>query len=122
MAKYGSYGRQLNNKQLAASILIKQCGRCAYCNTSLQGVQVHWDHFIPWSYLGYSGGDDNWVATCKMCNLKKSSKVFTKMSQVTKFCYEMVQSHGSLAEGWPEETETWQISLHLDSNSTPEPL
>lgn len=104
-------GRKLNSQQLKAKILIKQYGRCAYCNSSLHDQEIEWDHFIPWSYLNSSGGDDNWVAACKLCNGKKSSKVFTSIEQITQFSYKMVKSHGSFAEGWSEDSGAWKTEL-----------
>lgn len=104
-------GRKLNNESLKAKILINQFGRCGYCNISLHDQEIEWDHFIPWSYLDSSGGEDNWVAACWKCNGKKSSRVFTNISQITKFSFKMIQSHGSYAEGWAEGTEEWQKQL-----------
>lgn len=92
-------------------ILIRQEGRCGYCNISLFNEQVKYDHFIPWSYLDSSGGKDNWVATCGRCNLKKSSKIFRNEEDMMMFCNDMIISHGSFAEGWEEGTEHWQSKL-----------
>jgi hypothetical protein len=114
-------GRRLTSDKLKAQILLKQYGRCGYCNISLQNENIEWDHFIPWSYLDSSGGEDNWVASCWKCNGKKSSKVFTDISQITKFSFKMIQSHGSFGEGWSEGTESWQEQLnYMASDRMPE--
>jgi len=44
---------------------------CFYCGQSLNGVDVHIDHFIPWSYL-YEDEIWNLVSSCSRCNLIKS--------------------------------------------------
>ena len=114
MAKYG---RKLTSQSIKARILLSQEGRCAYCNSNLQGQGVQWDHFIPWSYLDGSGGDGNWVAACSTCNRKKYNFIFRDESDVYEFSMRMIQSHGSLGEGWGEDTGNWQSQLL--SQSTP---
>ena len=108
-------GRKLNNVMQRSLILIQQEGRCAYCNISLFGEPVHYDHLLPWSYLDSSGGDSNWVASCQRCNNKKYSMVFKDMDDVAKFCTRMISSHGSFGEGWEEGSESWQAKLMADA-------
>ena len=105
------YGRNLTNEYIKAKILLEQEGRCAYCNIDLHGIEVQWDHFTPWAYLNSSGGSNNWVASCSICNRKKTARMFKTEQDIYDFCNAMVQDHGSLAEGWAENTEMWQMQL-----------
>ena len=118
----GKLGRSLTDVRLRALILIRQEGRCGYCNISLFGKDVKWDHFIPWSYLDSSGGKDNWVATCLRCNLKKSNKVFRNEEDMIIFCNDMIASHGSFAEGWEEGSDHWQSKLMAQATPRDTPL
>lgn len=89
------------SQKLKNEILIEQTGRCAYCNSALDEGQIHWDHFIPHAYL-QSNPDSNWVAACKSCNLAKSDRHLRSEADLTAFCLDMVKSHGSWGDGWPE--------------------
>jgi hypothetical protein len=111
------YYKYKPNPRLKAQILIKQEGRCAYCNVSLHAVKLNWDHFIPWSYLRNSGGNDNWIASCLLCNAKKSDKHFKTEEDLYAFCDSVVRNHGSLGNGWPEDSNMWQIQLGILANA-----
>ena len=99
-----STNRALTTPMIKRRVIEDQLGRCAYCNSSLVNVQIHWDHFIPFSYLGHSP-ENNWVASCGPCNRVKYSRVFSNEKDITQFCLEMIKDHGSFGEGWPEGYE-----------------
>jgi hypothetical protein len=102
--------RRKPTRKAQAEILIDQTGRCCYCNISLFGRGIYWDHIIPFSY-SYSNKKINFAATCEDCNNKKSDLIFRNEEDVILFCNRMICSHGSLGDGWPEETEDWQKIL-----------
>lgn len=66
-------------------ILERQGHYCFYCGLPFgalvyregHGVitKIHWDHYVPYSYSLDNHGC-NFVASCQICNLIKSSKVF----------------------------------------------
>ena len=67
------------------NLLIIQEGRCYWCGRKFGDFVVsksgkayelkpHWDHYIPFSFTG-SSEDDQFVASCKMCNSHKSAKI-----------------------------------------------
>ena len=47
---------------------------CFYCDRRLDNLQIHVDHFIPWSYI-FEDEDWNLVLSCQYCNLKKSDRL-----------------------------------------------
>lgn len=98
--------------KIQATLLIEQQGRCWYCNSSLFAEPIAWDHLIPYSYLD-TNPNNNWIASCYLCNGKKSNKIFSTEQQIYKFCLKMIKSHGSFGDGWEEDTEHWQTSLRF---------
>ena len=93
---------------------MKQMGRCAYCNASLVGEPIEWDHFIPhvWSQ---TNRNDNYVAACRPCNQAKKARYLASEADLTAFCLEMVKSHGSFSDGWPEGAYFEDIG-HLETS------
>lgn len=77
--------RKKPKKGAQSRILNRQKNRCVYCDRRFgeqvryygeyKVVQLHWDHFIPYSYT-QSCRDENFVAACNFCNLWKSNKIF----------------------------------------------
>lgn len=71
-----------------SELLDRQSGRCFYCLCKLnewmtiQGKPVftglHWDHIIPWAFC-QKNEDGNFVASCRLCNVIKSDKVFEQI-------------------------------------------
>jgi len=112
-------GRRLHSRKLRAIVLIRQEGRCAYCNTSLHGCPIEWDHFVPFAYLGSSGGEANWVAACYGCNRKKRARMFSSTDDIAEFCVDVITDHGAFGEGWPEGTEIWQRQLASQASNSP---
>jgi hypothetical protein len=72
-------------------ILTQQNHKCLYCgikfgeiyfrNSKTNIAKVAWDHFVPFSYL-QENPYYNWIASCSICNLIKSSKIFETVQQV----------------------------------------
>lgn len=50
--------------------------KCFYCDKILEGAktQIHYDHFIPWSFI-YDTEIWNLVVSCQTCNTSKSDKL-----------------------------------------------
>jgi len=111
--------RHLSNNALKAKILLAQDGRCGYCNSSLWNEEIQWDHFLPWSYIANSGGENNWVAACSICNRRKHSKVFKNEKDIAVFCTKMIISHGSFGEGFEKGANSWRLKLEEEAQKTP---
>jgi len=66
-------------------ILESQGGKCFWCsnkfdtpywkNNKVSYLKIHWDHKVPFSY-SLTNKDDNWAASCNLCNLFKSNFLF----------------------------------------------
>lgn len=78
--------------KLQADILIAQNDLCIYCGLEFGSLvirkgnewnwlEVNWDHFIPYAYC-LSNRDENWVASCQLCNAYKSDFVFRNFDEV----------------------------------------
>lgn len=75
------------------AILKLQDNRCLYCEAEFgseraykgrnERVNIHWDHFVPFSYTGTNTG---FVAACSRCNLFKSSLHFPSLQDVKTHC------------------------------------
>jgi hypothetical protein len=55
-------------------VLNKYFKNCFYCNENLDGVKIHVDHFIPFSYI-FENKYWNLVLSCSACNLHKSDSL-----------------------------------------------
>jgi len=55
-------------------VLNKYFKNCFYCNENLDGVKIHVDHFIPFSYI-FENKYWNLVLSCSACNLYKSDSL-----------------------------------------------
>ena len=53
---------------------------CFYCNRRLDDLQIHVDHFIPWSYI-FEDEPWNLVLACERCNLRKSNLLAPEVFQ-----------------------------------------
>lgn len=93
--------RRQPNKAIMYKLLVEQDCRCAYCNVSLDEVEIEWDHFLPYGWIR-SNPADNWVAACRACNRAKSDRYFASEADLSDFCLEMVSQHGSWGDGVPE--------------------
>ncbi len=82
--------RQTPNHYKKKEILQNQSYRCLYCNKSFGGfvkrgrklikLRIQWDHFIPYSF-GYNNHNENFVASCQICNSLKSDFVFGSVEE-----------------------------------------
>jgi len=96
-------GRGYPDSSVRESILIAQRGLCHYCQRPLDGyvfrggkvtwLRVEWDHFTPFAYLG-SNPDDNWVASCQVCNGIKSSLMFKTSEEAHEYIRERAEQLG----------------------------
>ena len=77
--------RKYPNKKLKETILNQQSNSCYWCfrgfgftyfrHNAIRTLLPNWDHAIPLSF-SQSNADDNFVASCSICNGFKSSHVF----------------------------------------------
>ena len=81
------------SKERKESILDSFGWVCQYCDENA----VHVDHVIPWSY-SHDDSDENLVASCMLCNLYASNKVFDTFADKK---YYILNAHNRLArKGW----------------------
>lgn len=81
-------------KQIKDQILREQDNRCYWCSRKFEQsyirdgkvkfLEIHWDHKIPFSFE-QANRDDNWVASCNICNLLKSSFIFKKEEECRRY-------------------------------------
>ena len=66
-------GRAPTGSQKQMLRACEESKRCFYCNKSAEdtSIQIHYDHFIPWSFL-YETETWNLVVSCQTCNISKS--------------------------------------------------
>jgi 5-methylcytosine-specific restriction endonuclease McrA len=86
--------RKLPSKQERDETLLRQDGRCFYCDQPLGSTQwretrritlrTHWDHLIPYAY-SQDNHAINFVAACHVCNGIKSSHVFRTVEDARVF-------------------------------------
>ena len=82
--------RKTPSKKIKKQILDHQDEKCFWCErdfgiiyfryNSIKKLLPNWDHLIPYSY-SYSNADENFVASCSICNSFKSSKVFENINE-----------------------------------------
>ena len=53
---------------------------CFYCDRRLDDLQIHVDHFIPWSYI-FEDEAWNLVLACEQCNSRKSNLLAPEVFQ-----------------------------------------
>lgn len=80
-----NYKRKIPKKSLKLKILKSQNNQCFWCDkefgsvyfryNSIQTTRPNWDHVTPHSFL-CSNSDDNFVASCSICNAFKNNHVF----------------------------------------------
>lgn len=78
----GSSKRGRLPKKERERILKQQDYLCIYCGLDLHKVQVHFDHFIPFSFDYSSPDPEGMVASCADCNLLKSNKMYNSTEEV----------------------------------------
>ncbi len=77
--------RKTPNPSIKTQILNEQDNSCYWCKrefgtvyfryNKISALSPNWDHIIPYSY-SRSNADDNFVASCSICNGFKSSHIF----------------------------------------------
>jgi len=81
-------------RDIQKTILSIQNNKCYWCGSEfgiaywkdgkIKHLKIHWDHKIPFSYE-QTNRDDNWVASCNICNLFKSNFMFKKEEECQEF-------------------------------------
>jgi 5-methylcytosine-specific restriction endonuclease McrA len=84
---------------------MRQKDRCIYCQRQFgdtnvrRGVSITlrltWDHFIPYAYT-MTHTDDNWVASCQICNAIKHDKMYPSVEYARVRIHERRMSKGYL--------------------------
>lgn len=99
-------------------LLKSQEGRCGYClyliGDTIENektgkrikLEMHVDHFIPWSYLSTNKGE--LIASCQLCNLIKSNKVFDSLDSLRVFLKDQRRQ-----QGWPNDGMVSVIWKHV---------
>jgi len=77
--------RKAPPRYIQKQILKAQDDKCYWCankfksiywkNNKVKFLRIHWDHKIPFS-SEQTNRDENWVASCNICNLFKSNFMF----------------------------------------------
>ena len=67
--------------ELKKQLCDKQDNKCAICGRSLESVNSHVDHIIPWDYVG-DELKNNYQVLCSDCNLHKSNHVAITVSNI----------------------------------------
>ena len=81
---------------------------CFYCDRRLDDLQIHVDHFIPWSYI-FEDEPWNLVLACQDCNLKKSDSLAE-----LNFCDNLINRNQDYQK---EITELRKSLLSLDADN-----
>lgn len=81
-------------KPIQKELLKIQNYKCYWCgnkfgasywkNNKVRFLKIHWDHKIPFSFE-QTNRNDNWVASCDVCNLFKSNYLFKSDVECRKF-------------------------------------
>ena len=99
-------------KKIKQSVLKKQQNKCYWCGrefgmwytrpsrNTMKQLSVAWDHRLPYNYL-QRNPDDNWVASCHICNGMKSDMVFDDPEECRNY----------LKKRWEESLTKGQIRL-----------
>jgi len=94
------------NKADQERLLQFQDNKCAWCGCEFYSEQInektgrvrvpdiHFDHIVPYSYGGNL--ENNWAASCSICNSIKHNKYFSTYSDL----YEYIRER-RIFKGWP---------------------
>lgn len=102
----GSYIRKGPSADFRLYQIKLQGRRCYWCNLPFgtwmvnpkkhkKMLEVVWDHYVPYSYTG-SCIDEEFVASCQICNGCKHSKSFTEESDTRAYLRDVVRR----VKGW----------------------
>lgn len=85
------------------AILEVQQGFCFWClrligtiyerDKKLHRTVLHWDHIQPW-IMAYNNEPDNFVASCNLCNLVKSKKIFKTITLARSHITDVIRTKG----------------------------
>lgn len=103
-------------------ILKHQRYKCLYCrrlfgsvyyiNGRMTIISVQWDHIVPYSYLR-ANPENNWAASCQLCNYIKSDRIFAYMYLAKEFIQDRIEKRYSILEAFvpsvsnEQDPETW---------------
>lgn len=86
--------RKRLSKAEKEEILNVQDGNCFYCGNKFGSLYtrgsyigtltVHWDHVVPFSF-SRNNNQENIVASCNVCNLYKSNRMFDNVEELRKY-------------------------------------
>ncbi len=93
-------------KHVKDQILEDQDNKCFWCGRNLKHtwyydpkrrkickLTVHFDHLIAWAYSG-DDSKDNFVASCNLCNVLKSDKIFKTIEECQDFLKQQIFLRG----------------------------
>ena len=90
-------------------LMIEQNDCCFYCGRKIGAKFRHkgadgrlrraWDHFKPYAYVAGSGGNENWILACHVCNGIKSDRLFKTPEEAKLFLREELAGRTGY-EGW----------------------
>jgi len=77
--------RKKPSRKIQLRLIVRQQNKCFWCGRIFgiwyskgrlfSQLKIHFDHMIAYNYL-QSNPDENWVASCNICNFIKSDKIF----------------------------------------------
>ena len=82
-----------------------QNNKCFYCSLAFGDVvwhsvrkksiilRINWEHLIPFSY-GYDNSNENFVASCHICNGIKSNKMFKSIKEARDYVAQRREKKG----------------------------
>lgn len=76
--------RLIHSQQNKCCYCGREFGTLIYKNGKCLKLTAHADHNLPYSYL-QNNPDDNWLLSCSICNLWKSSKIFASIEDAVTY-------------------------------------
>ena len=118
--------RKRPSPDLKKEILDQQEHKCYWCDrdfdiiyfryNSIQRLLPNWDHIIPHSY-SFSNADDNFVASCSICNSFKHSKVFKNKKECKAYIKQRWDKHLRLGKIIFLEDDYQELEKNCKKNS-----
>lgn len=71
------------NPDIRNSLLRKQEWKCAICESSISLTSSHYDHIIPWDFVG-DELENNYQMLCPSCNVRKGVSSYFEFSMALK--------------------------------------
>ena len=86
--------------------MCEESKKCFYCDKNVEdaSIQIHYDHFIPWSFI-YDTEIWNLVVSCQACNTSKSDKLAPEscMAKLLARNEKYPKLVENLGDGWKSE-------------------